>query len=169
MKKLYVKQKVFSWVDKFTVKNENEQDCYVVEGDMIVIGGKKLHIKDMEGREVAMIQQKFFSLMPKFFVFMGGQQVAEIVKKFSVLKPKYAIEGLGWEVKGSILDHDYVITNSGETIITLHKAWLSWGDSYELTITGGVDQRMALAVVLAIDCVQQAQAEAAEANSSNND
>ncbi|HAT03045.1 MAG TPA: hypothetical protein DCS54_07195, partial [Oribacterium sp.] len=77
MKKLYMKQQVFSWTDKFTVKDENDQDIYLIEGDMIVIGGKKLHIKDMDGNEIGMVQQKLLSLMPKFFVFVNGNQVAE--------------------------------------------------------------------------------------------
>ena len=164
MKKLYVKQKLFSWKEQFTVKNEAEEDCYFVEGDAIVVGGKKLHIKDMYGNEIAMIKQKLLSFRPKFFVFMNGEQVAEIVKKFSLLKSKYVIEGPGWEVKGSILDHDYTITDRGEEIVRLHKAWLSWGDSYELDISDRADETMALAVVLAIDCVLEAQAEAASAS-----
>jgi len=150
-----------SWKEQFTVKNEAEEDCYLVEGDAIVVGGKKLHIKDMYGNEIAMIKQKLLSFQPKFFVFMNGQQVAEIVKKFSLLRPKYVIEGPGWEVKGSILDHDYTITDGGEEIVRLHKAWLSWGDSYELDISDRANETMALAVVLAIDCVLEAQAEAA--------
>ena len=32
MSKLYIKQQVFSGIDKFTVKNENEEDCYIIEG-----------------------------------------------------------------------------------------------------------------------------------------
>lgn len=161
MKKLYMKQKVFSFIDKFTVKDEREQDCYVVEGDALVIGGKKLHIKDMNGTELAMVHQKLLSLMPKFFVIVNGQQVAEIVKKLSLFKAKYLIEGLGWEIKGSVLDHDYTILDHGKEIVSLHKVWFSWGDSYELTIEDGVDEVMVLAVVIAIDCVQAAQQEAA--------
>ena len=49
-------------------------------------------------------------------------------------------------------------TVEGE-VVSLHKAWLSWGDSYELSIADRVDEKMALAVVLAIDCVLEAQAE----------
>ena len=163
MKKLYMKQKVFSWKEHFTVKNDVEEDCYTVEGDAVVVGGKKLHIKDMAGNEVAMIQQKLLSFKPKFFVFIRGEQVAEIVKKFSLLKPKYVISGPDWEVKGSIFEHDYTITDQDGEVVSLHKAWLSWGDSYELSIADRVDEKMALAVVLAIDCVLEAQAENAAA------
>ncbi|MBQ7372404.1 MAG: LURP-one-related family protein [Blautia sp.] len=161
MKKLFMKQNIFSNLDKFTVKNEEEADRYQVHGDNLQIGGKKLHIEDMSGREMAMVQQKLLALMPKFFVFQNGEKVAEIKKKMALFKAKYIVEGPGWEVKGSILDHDYTITDGGREIIRLHKAWFSWGDSYEIDISDGTDEALALAVVLAIDCVQAAQAEAA--------
>ena len=58
--KLYIKQKVFSWNDKFTVKTSYGEDKYAVEGELFSLG-KKLHVYDMSGREVAFIQQKIFS------------------------------------------------------------------------------------------------------------
>jgi uncharacterized protein YxjI len=45
--KLYIKQKVFSWADRFTVKDENGADRYFVEGEMFS-WGKKLHVYDMD-------------------------------------------------------------------------------------------------------------------------
>lgn len=155
--KLYLKENVLSGVERFTVKNEMEEDCYQIHGDRIVVGGKKLHIEDMAGHEVAMVQQKLLSLMPKFFVFRDGRQVAEITKKISMLKAKYVINGPGWEVKGSILDHDYTISENGEVLVRLHKVWLSCGSSFEVDINDKADPVLALAVVLAIDCVQEAK------------
>lgn len=155
MKKLYIKEKLLSFVDHFTVKNENEEDCYVVQGDRVQIGGKKLHIFDMNEREQLMIQQKILALMPKFFVYKGDEQVAMIQKKMSFLGSKYIVEGPGWEVKGKVMGHDYTMTKDGKEIVSLHKAWLSWGDSYEMDIADDVDEVLALAVVLAIEMVIQ--------------
>ena len=44
--KLYIKQKVFSWGDKFTVKDEAGRDRYYVEGEVFTFG-RKLHVYDM--------------------------------------------------------------------------------------------------------------------------
>ena len=41
--KLYIKQKVFSWGDKFRVYDENYNDRYYVEGEVLSFG-KKLHL-----------------------------------------------------------------------------------------------------------------------------
>ncbi|MBR4026505.1 MAG: LURP-one-related family protein [Lachnospiraceae bacterium] len=152
--KLYIKEKVFSWNDKFTIKDEYGQDKYYVEGELFSFG-KKLHVYDMVGREVAFIQQKVFSFLPKYFVFVNGTQVAEIVKEFTFLFPKYSIEGLGWSIEGRFMEHDYEIKKNGYTIVTIHKEWVTWGDCYELNIQDSQDEIIALAVVLAIDCVTE--------------
>jgi uncharacterized protein YxjI len=110
-------------------------------------------VYDINGREVAFIKQEVWSFLPRFYVFCGGRQVAEIKKEFTFLFPKYSIEGLGWEIDGSFFAHDYRITKNGYPIVTISKEWMSWGDSYELNISNPQDELVALAVVLAIDCV----------------
>jgi len=154
--KLYIKQKVFSWNDKFTVNDEIGSERYFVEGEFFS-WGKKLHVYDSNRREVTFVKQKVFAFLPKFTVSVNGQDIAEIVKEFTFFKPKYRIEGLGWEIDGDFWDHDYEITHNGQTIVTIHKRWMTWGDCYELDIVSPEDEIVALAVVLAIDCVMAAE------------
>ena len=164
--KLYIKQKVFSWGDKFTVKDEFGNDKYIVEGE-IFTWCKKLHVYDMAGYEVAFIKQEVWSFMPRYYVFCDDRQVAEICKEFTFLFPKYRIDGLGWEIDGSFMAHDYQITKSGRQIVTISKEWMTWGDSYELSIENPADEIVALAVVLTIDCVMQSSSGASVSVSSN--
>lgn len=161
--KLYIKQKVFSWGDKFTVKDAAGQDRYYVEGEVFTFG-RKLRVYDMAGNEKAFIKQEVWSWMPRYYVFCGGQQVAEIKKEFTFLFPKYTIEGLGWEIEGSFMAHDYQIRKNGSPIVSISKEWMTWGDSYQLDIADPGDEMLALAVVLTIDCVMAAQSSAAASN-----
>ena len=161
--KLYIKEKVFTWGDQFTVKDERGNDRYVVEGE-VFSWGKKLHVYDMTGREVTAIRQEVWSFLPRYYVFCGDRQVAEIKKEFSFFFPKYRIDGLGWEIDGSFMAHEYEITQSGRTIVSISKEWMTWGDSYELNITNPSDEIVALAVVLTIDCVMEASATAASSS-----
>ncbi len=154
--KLYIKQKIFSWNDKFSVYNEVGEERYFVEGELFS-WGKKLHVYDHARGEAAFIRQELFTLLPKFIVSIGGQDIAEIVKEFTFFKPKYRIDGLGWEIDGDFWDHDYDIKKNGRTIVSLSKEWFTWGDCYELDIENPEDEIVALAVVLAIDCVLAAQ------------
>ena len=152
---LYIKQKVFSWGDKFTVKDASGRDKYIVEGE-VFSWGKKLHIYDMTGREAAFIKQEVWSFLPRYYVFCGDEQVAEIKKEFTFLFPRYSIQGLGWEIEGSFWEHDYEVTQDGQPIVSISKEWMTWGDSYELDISNPADELVALAVVLTIDCVVEA-------------
>lgn len=43
--RLYIKQRAFSWTDKFSIKDEYGEDRYYVEGEFLSFG-KKLHVYD---------------------------------------------------------------------------------------------------------------------------
>ena len=102
--------------------------------------------------------------MPRFYVFCGDEQIAEIKKEFTFLFQRYSIQGLGWEIEGKILAHDYEITKNGDSIVSISKEWMTWGDSYELSIANPEDEIVALAVVLSIDCVMEAGSRASANN-----
>ena len=154
--KLYMKQKVFSWADTFAVKDQMGEDKYFIKGE-VFSWGKKLHVYDRSGREVAFVRQKLWTFLPRYMVSVNGTDVAEIVKEFTFLRPKYSIIGPGWEVDGSFWEHDYEVTENGRPIVSIRKEWMTWGDTYELDIADTGNEVMALAVVLAIDCVLDAQ------------
>ena len=164
--KLYMKEKVFSWGDKFTVKDQYGEDKYSVEGE-IFSWGKKLHVYDRMGRELAFIKQELWSFLPRYDVFCNGEMVAQIKKEFSFLFPRYSIQGLGWEIEGDFLAHDYQITRNGRSIVNIRKEWMTWGDSYELDIADPTDEILALAVVITIDCVTESNSGASGTVSSN--
>ena len=161
--KIYIKQKVFSWGDKFTVKDEYGNDKYFVQGE-VFSWGKKLHVYDSVGREVAFIKQEVWSFLPRYYVFCGEEQIAEIRKEFTFLFQRYSIQGLGWEIEGKLMAHDYEITKNGDLIVSINKEWMTWGDSYELSIANPEDEIVALAVVLTIDCVLEAGSRASANN-----
>ena len=153
--KLYMKEKVFSWNERFTVKDENGWDKYFVEGEFFSLG-KKLHLLGINGEEVAFIQQRLLTLMPRFSVSVAGREIAEIRKEFTFFFQRYIIDGLGWEVDGSVWEHRYEIRKNGRLIVRIDKEWFTWGDSYVLEIADPADEILALAVVLTIDCVAEA-------------
>ncbi len=152
--KLYIKEKVFSWGDKFTVKDEAGEDRYFVEGEVFT-WGKKLHVYDRHGREVAFIRQKFTWMFPTYILEVGGREVATIRREFSLFTPKYTVEGQNWTVDGSFWEHEYGIYDGNRQVAAISKEWMTWGDSYQLDIANAADEIMALAVVLTIDCVTE--------------
>ena len=161
--KLYMKQKVFSWRDQFKVWDEANNVRYIVEGELFTLG-KRLHVYDSQSRELAFIKEKIWSFLPRYFVYIGQTRQAEIVKRLSLFRPKYEVAGPGWEISGNIWSHDYEILEQGRPSVRIHKKWMSWGDSYELDIDDSRNELLTLAVVLAIDCVMDAEAAASSAS-----
>ena len=158
--KLYIRQKVFSWKDKFTVKDEYGADRYQVEGEFFSIG-RKLHVSDMAGHEVIYIAQELWAWLAKYHVYIQGNHAADVQQKFSWLRPKYELSGpacSGWTVEGSFWEHDYeVLDGAGNCIVRITKEWMTWGDTYELDVADPADELLALALVLTIDCVKASQ------------
>lgn len=155
--KLYMKQKVFSWTDRFHVVDEQGNPRYDVEGELFS-WGKKLHIYNSGGQEVAFIRQKVMSWLPRYFVEIDGAVVATIVKEFTFFNQSYSMEGLPWQMEGDFWAHEYVMYDSRQEVMRLSKAWFTWGDSYELEIFDPRNEVLCLSVALAVDCaVAQAQ------------
>ena len=153
--KLYIKQKVFSFRDRFTVKDEYGEDKYYVEGEILSLG-KKLRIYDMDGNELAFVRERLLAFMPKFTIEINGSEIAEIIKRFTFLRPKYYVDGLGWDVEGDFFSHNYDITDGNKIIVSIHKQFMAWGDTFEIDVQKDNDEIIALAVVLAIDAVMDA-------------
>ena len=162
--KLYIRQKVFSWRDKFAVKDEAQNDRWFAQGEIFTLG-RKLHVYDSGGAEVAYIRQKLLSFLPRYYIEIGGKEY-EFVREFKLFRPKYTIRNLSWVVNGNFWEHEYAVTSMSGDIMRISKAWLSWGDFYELDIVNPQDELLCLCVSLAIDCIT-ADAAAAAASSSH--
>jgi uncharacterized protein YxjI len=154
--KLYIKEHIFTLGDKFSVLDDNGNEKYFVQGE-IFTWGKKLHVYDRHGREVALIQQELFTFRPCYHVHVGGRDIAQVRKEFSFLFPRYHVYGLDWDVEGELFGHEYEVSKNGRNIVSISKEWMTWGDCYELDIAADADEIVALAVVLTIDCVVEAQ------------
>ena len=151
---LYLKQKMFSLHNKFTVFDENEAPLYSVEGKVISAHNKH-SIFNNAGEEVANISRKIISFTPQFSIERPPGQVYEMKGKIAFAHEVYAFPELGWELRGKFLQHDYSITKDGQEIASVHQKWLSWGDTYEIAVNDGIDEVLVLAVMICIDIIHQ--------------
>lgn len=162
MRQLYIKQKVFSLKGQFTVMDEAQQDAYYVEGSFLKIP-KTFSILDTSRNEVAMITKKTFSFLPQFFVEVNGEQVLTIKKEFSFFKARYTIDAAGIEVQGNWWDMNFDVLQNGEVIGSVTKEWLTWGDTYQVTVHKEAMEEIMIAIVVSIDCVKADEAAASSA------
>lgn len=154
MRQLYIKQKVFSFNEKFTVKDQDEQDRFYVEGSFMRIP-KTFSIMDTSREEVALITKKTLSFLPKFFVEVGGEEVLTIKKELSFFKDRYTIDAAGIEVQGNWWDMNFQVLKHGEVVGEVAKEWFSWGDSYRVNVLHDEMETVMVAIVIAIDCVKE--------------
>lgn len=157
MKELYIKQKVMSLHDKFTVKDEQDRDVYFIKGSFMKIP-KTFIMSNAQGEEAALITKKAFSFLPKFFVEVDGREVLQIRKEFSFFKPIYTIDAEGVEIQGDWWGMDFTVFQHGQAVGHVSKEWFTWGDSYKVQIMDEEMEVIMIAIVVAIDCVKADQA-----------
>jgi uncharacterized protein YxjI len=151
----YMKQKVFSWGDKFTIKDESGADRYFVRGEVFSLG-KKLHVYDAQEREVAFVRQKLLSLLLRYDVYVGDEVIMEIRKEFTLLRPRFSTSNGEWRIEGNMWAHEYEIFRGHTSAAHVSKGWWTWGDSYVIDVAPGMPEIPVLACVLAIDAAIEA-------------
>jgi uncharacterized protein YxjI len=149
-----MKQQVFSFGDKFAIRNEAGAEAYFVDGDVFTIG-KKLHFEDAQGNELLFIRQKLLSVGATYELFRGEEHVATIRKEpFTFFHCTFDIhiDGHGdLEARGDLTDYEYTVTRNGEPVAEISKAFLAWGDTYGVDIADSEDQVLLLAATVVID------------------
>ena len=110
--KLYIRQKCFPGEISLPSKIQRFRSV-LCGGRGFLLGQKSSMSMICVVMRVAFIQQKLFTFLPRYEVYMREKQVAEIAKEFTFLFPKYRIDGPNWDIEGTFMEHDYEITQAG--------------------------------------------------------
>ena len=149
-----MREKILSWGDDFTIRDEAGNDVFLVDGKAFSIG-KQLSFRDMAGHELAFIKQKVLSWGPTYEVYRDGA-LAAVVKRelFSFLHHRFTVDVPGpddLEAVGSLTDHEYEMRRGDRVVATVSKRWFSWGDTYGIDVADGEDDVLVLASAVVID------------------
>jgi len=151
-----MKQKLFSWGDDFTIKNEAGEDVFFVDGKAFSIGNK-LSFQDMHGKELAFVRQKLLSWGPTYEITRDGQLTAMVKKHlFTLFRCKFTVDVPGpddLEAEGNFLDMEYTFTRGGRRIAEVSRRWFTWNDTYGVEVGDGEDDVLILASTVVIDMV----------------
>ncbi len=151
-----MKQKLFSWGDDFTIKNETGQDVFFFDGKAFSFGNK-LSFQDMQKNELAFIRQKLLAWGPTYEITRNGA-LAAVVKKhlFTLFRCRFTVDVPGpddLEAEGNFLDMEYTFTRGYQEVAEVSKRWFSWNDTYGVDIHEGEDDVLILASTVVIDMV----------------
>ena len=150
-----IKEKFWSWGDKFIITDEQNNSQFVVDGQAFS-WGDKLSFQDLEGNELAFINQRLMSLMPRYQILTNGTVFAEVIKEFSWFQQKFKLDVPGpndYEIDGSFWQHEFNFTRSGRKVASVSKKLWAWTDSYGVNIVDGEDDVSILCACIVIDQV----------------
>lgn len=148
--KLLFKQRMFSWFDSYDIYDENGNVLYQVKGQLS--WGHCLKIYDAYGRELGTVQEKIFTFLPKFEIYIKNQYLGCISKEFTFFRPRFQIDYKGWSMEGDWLEWDYQIQDAyGGHIADVSKELFHLTDTYVIDVANPENALEVLMLVLAID------------------
>jgi uncharacterized protein YxjI len=149
-----IRERFFSFGDDFDVLDEHGTKLLHVDGKVLSIRNKVV-IEDLSGREVASVHRHLMALRRTYEITIGGEKAAEVRKKvFTPFREKFTIDVPGpddLEMKGNLVDHEYVIERGGVEVAAVSKRWLTIHDTYAVQVSDAVDPLLVIGSVLALD------------------
>ena len=147
-----IRQRIFSFGDSFTIKDQNDNDRFEVQGKVFSIGNK-LKIFDMTGNELVYIEQEMFHMFPTYNIYINGSPAACVKKELSFFKPSFTIESNqgNYTIDGDIFSHEFEILKGDLRAAYVSKGWFSFSDSYGAEISESENQAFMLALIIVID------------------
>jgi len=149
-----MKQKIISWGDDFTIKDESGRPLFVVDGKALS-WGDQLSFRDMHGNELAYIKEEVFAWGKTYEVYRNDAVAAVVKKKlFSLFKCRFTVDVPGpddLEATGDLLDHEYEFKRGDRTVASVSKRWFTWTDTYGIDIADGEDVVLLLASAVVVD------------------
>lgn len=153
MYKLYVQQKVFKWRDSYQVLDEAGQPVYQVEQDFKFLGNT-VHVQHLTKNRSFVIDRELLRLMPRYQVaFNDGssmyirQVFTFFIKQIEVESDRYKLELRG----RNLWDHDFEVYQEDAKVGQIQKIWLTWGDTYEISVYNPEFEEELLALLIVVD------------------
>lgn len=133
--RLYIKQRVFTFKDKYDIYDENQNPIYYVEGKMFSFFDQ-ISLYNTHHQLEFFIKKKFSMFLSKYEIYKGSMIYAQVQQKFSFMKRRLDITSQigNIQINGDFFSHNYTISLNDCILGSVRKKWLSWGDSYELDI-----------------------------------
>lgn len=150
--KYIIKEKIFSFSNKFKIKSTDGIGRYEVVGKFFSMGDK-LRIYDNHGREVSYIEQKLLKFLPEYNIYQDNDKVATIKKELTVIRPKFNIKSKygNFSIDGDIMHHDFTIQKNRKPVAWISKKWISLSDTYTVEIVDDINHAFILSIVIVLD------------------
>ncbi len=149
--KVIIRNKLFSIGNGSTVKNETDEDVFMVKG-RIFSPTRVKWVCDLGGNHLFKVRNKWFNFFArKAYVYEDDTKVAKVKKPFFSFK-KFIVQGYGDEI---LIDGDFfspksTILRNGDVIGTITRNITFFKDAFTLEAEED-DMPFLIALVIAID------------------
>ncbi|HHT45006.1 MAG TPA: hypothetical protein GXZ89_05895 [Fastidiosipila sp.] len=159
MRELYLKQKVFKITDHYPIYDKDQNVVYQVDQDFRLVGNT-VHVSRPNVEHVFTVNKKIFALLPQFTVDFADHSQLMIKQRLTFMRRKIDIisDTMNLQVEGNWLDLNFTVLKDGQALGTIKRAWISWGDMYELKIFEPAYETVFVAIVIAVDALIDDQA-----------
>lgn len=153
--KFYIKQKVFTFKDQFSIMDDQQNIVYQIKGKFLSLRNK-LAMIDHKGLALLRAERKLFAFLPKYFIYDKTNQLIAEVKRVFGFRPKFDLHvpHKDYRVNGSFFGHSFSIYDEGNKLVaSISKKIISWGDTYEIEVVDEENVELLLFLVIIIDQV----------------
>lgn len=148
-------QKVFTFGDRFVIKDENRNQVFFIKGKAISIGDR-LSFFDNNNNRLAYIKEMIPSFRSYYKIYREGKIYARVHRVINLFKEKFIIEVPGsdyYKVVGNFWKHEFKFIHNDRLVARVSKKFFSVGDKYRIRIARDEDEVLILATVAIIDMV----------------
>jgi uncharacterized protein YxjI len=149
-----MQQKVFSFSDKYAIRDESEAVCYFAAGKVFSLADQ-FTLLDKDEKEVARISQKLLSFGSVYEITRPEKPTAMVRKHlFEMSNSKFTVEIEGEksiEAKGNFMDTEYTFKRGDDVVSTVSKQWFRFANTYGIDIVNGENPVLLLGAALVID------------------
>ncbi|MCR3905583.1 MAG: LURP-one-related family protein [Tenericutes bacterium] len=156
MKHFYLKQKVFSVRDKYKIFDEQQNIIYHCKSSVFSLRHKLRFFETKNEQLHFIFKRKLLSIMPTYYLYdQDGNHIAKVKRRWTLLRPKVSVESeiANYEIDGDYWSHSFVILSENHEVASVRKKFISWGDSYEISIDDEQNDEFLLALVVSIDSI----------------
>ena len=155
VKRYVLKQKFWSWGDSFHIYDEDRNPVFSIRGQ-VFSWGDKLSFEDMNGKELAFIDQKILNWFPTYSILRGGKPFATVKKEFSWLNKTFTLDVPGpndYVIQGQFWSYNYQFMRRNRIVAQVGKTVWSWTDTYGIEMDDDEDEISILCTAIVIDQV----------------
>ena len=149
-----MRQKLVSFGDDYWIENALGQRVFFVDGKAFRLR-EHLGFQDMQGNELAAIQEKVMHIKDTYSIYRNGNVLATVKKALMTpLRQRFDVHVAGaenMEVQGNILDREYEIHEGHKRVAEVSKKWFQVVDTYGVNFVAVADDVLILAITVVID------------------